>query len=424
MNTRERYAKYILPVVAQGVEPLVVASAKGRTVIDEEGKSYLDCFSGISVVNAGHNHPKILAAAREQMEQLVHCCSYVYHVPVVGRLAEQLAAVAPGGLSKSFFSTSGAEAVEGAMRLAKQATGRREFVALGFSFHGRTVGTLSVTGNQVRKKGNGPYLPGVAFGPAPYCYRCPLGLKYPECDVACAHALKDVVRQQTSGDVAAFIAEPVLGEGGLVAPPPEYFAIAARIFHENGSLFIVDEVQTGFGRTGKMFGIDHSPGAAPDIVAMAKGIAGGFPLGAFMAKEPVSEAMKPGDHLSTFGGNPISCAAALANLEVIREEHLLENSARRGEELRSRLKRLEGTSARVGDVRGRGLMIGLELVKDRTSKEPAPDDAKRVRATLRENGILVGVGGAYGNVVRIQPPLSITAGECDRVASALEAALR
>ena len=424
MNTRERYAKHLLPVVAQGVEPLVVASAKGRTVVDEDGKSYLDCFSGISVVNAGHNHPKILAAAREQMEKLVHCCSYVYHVPVVGRLAEQLAGVAPNGLTKSFFSNSGAEAIEGAMRLARQATGRREFVALGFSFHGRTIGTLSVTGNQVRKKNNGPYLPGVAFGPAPYCYRCPLGLKYPECDVACAHALKDVIRQQTSGDVAAFIAEPVLGEGGLLAPPPEYFNVAARIFHENGALFIVDEVQTGFGRTGKMFGIDHAPGSAPDIVAMAKGIAGGFPLGAFMAKEPVSEAMKPGDHLSTFGGNPISCAAAIANLEVLREENLIENSATRGAELLARLKKLEDTSSRVGEVRGRGLMVGLELVKDRASKEPAPDEAKRIRAVLRENGVLVGVGGAYGNVVRLQPPLSITPGECDRAASALEAALR
>jgi 4-aminobutyrate aminotransferase / (S)-3-amino-2-methylpropionate transaminase / 5-aminovalerate transaminase len=424
MNTREQYAKHLLPVVAQGVEPLVVASAKGRTVVDEDGKSYLDCFSGISVVNAGHNHPKILAAAREQMEKLVHCCSYVYHVPVVGRLAEQLASVAPNGLTKSFFSNSGAEAIEGAMRLAKQATGRREFVALGFSFHGRTIGTLSVTGNQVRKKNNGPYLPGVAFGPAPYCYRCPLGLKYPECDVACAHALKEVVRQQTSGDVAAFIAEPVLGEGGLLAPPPEYFTVAARIFHETGALFIVDEVQTGFGRTGKMFGIDHAPDSAPDIVAMAKGIAGGFPLGAFMAKEPVSEAMKPGDHLSTFGGNPISCAAALANLEVLREENLIENSAIRGAELLARLKKLEERSSRVGEVRGRGLMVGLELVKDRASKEPAPEEAKRVRAALRENGVLVGVGGAYGNVVRLQPPLSITAAECDRAASALEAVLR
>lgn len=424
MNTRERYAKHLLPVVAAGVEPLVVASAKGRTVVDEDGKSYLDCFSGISVVNAGHNHPKILAAAREQMEKLVHCCSYVYHVPVVGRLAEALAGVAPNGLSKSFFCNSGAEAVEGAMRLAKQATGRREFVALGFGFHGRTIGTLSVTGNQVRKKNNGPYLPGVAFGPAPYCYRCPLGLKYPECDVACAHALKDTVRQQTSGDVAAFIAEPVLGEGGLVAPPPEYFKVAAQIFHEHGALFIVDEVQSGFGRTGKMFGIDHCPESKPDVVAMAKGIAGGFPLGAFMAKEPASEAMKPGDHLSTFGGNPISCAAALANLEVLREEKLVENAALRGAELLRRLKKLEETSARVGDVRGVGLMIGLELVNDRKSKEPAPDDAKGVRAALRERGFLVGVGGAYGNVVRIQPPLSITAEECDRIAGVLETVLR
>lgn len=423
MNTRERYAKHLLPVVAQAVEPVVVASAKGRTVVDEEGKSYLDCFSGISVVNAGHNHPKILAAAREQMEKLVHCCSYVYQVPVVGRLAEALAGVAPNGLTKSFFSTSGAEAIEGAVRLAKQATGRREIVALGFGFHGRTIGTLSITGNQVRKKNNGPYVSGVAFGPAPYCYRCPLGLKYPDCEVACAHALKDTIRQQTSGDVAALVAEPVLGEGGLVAPPGEYFEVAARIFHEEGALFIADEVQTGFGRTGKMFGIDHAPGSKPDIVAMAKGIAGGFPLGAFMAKEPVSEAMKPGDHLSTFGGNPISCAAALANLEVIREENLVDNSARRGEELMKRLKKLEERAGLVGEVRGRGLMIGLELVKDKKTKEPAPSDAKAVRATLRERGILVGVGGAYGNVVRLQPPLSITADECDRAASAVEKAL-
>src|SRR5262245_29781757 len=202
MNTKEQYANYLLPVVAKGVEPLVVASAKGRTVVDEDGKSYLDCFSGISVVNAGHNHPKILAAAREQMEKLVHCCSYVYQVPVVGRLAEKLAEVAPGGLKKSFFSNSGAEAIEGAMRLAKQATGRREIVALGFSFHGRTVGTLSITGNQARKRGTGPFLPGVAFGPAPYCYRCRLGLKDPSADLAFAERLKDANRPQTQSDMA------------------------------------------------------------------------------------------------------------------------------------------------------------------------------------------------------------------------------
>jgi 4-aminobutyrate aminotransferase / (S)-3-amino-2-methylpropionate transaminase / 5-aminovalerate transaminase len=424
MDTREQYARFVLPVVAQGVEPIVVTRAQGRSVTAEDGRTYLDCFSGISVVNAGHNHPRILAAAREQMEQLVHCCSYVYHVPAVGQLAEKLAEITPGDLKKSFFSNSGAEANEGAMRLAKQATGRRELVALSHSFHGRTAGTLSVTGNAARKRNNGPYLSGVAFGPAPYCYRCPLGLSYPSCEVACAHALKDVIALETAGDVAAFIVEPVLGEGGIIAPPPEYFEIAAQIFHDAGALFIVDEVQTGLGRTGKMFAIEYSPGASPDIITLAKGIASGFPLGAFTAREPVSEAMRPGDHLSTFGGNPISCAAALANIAVIQEEGLIENAARLGAMLLDRFRRLAERCHLVGDVRGRGLMIGLELVRDRTSKEPAAEEARSIRARLRERGILVGVGGTLGNVVRIQPPLSITAEECDRAASTLEEVLQ
>jgi len=419
MDTREQYAQFLLPVVARAVEPDVVVSARGRTLTAADGRSYLDCFSGISVVNAGHNHPRILAAARAQMEQLVHCCSYVYHVPVVGELAERLAGVVPGGLKKSFFCNSGAEANEGAMRLAKQATGRREVVALTYGFHGRTIGTLSITGNSARKKNNGPYLP-ASFAPAPYCYRCPLGLTYPSCGVACAESLKEVIRLQTAGDVAALVAEPILGEGGIITPPPEYFGIAARIFHEDGALFIVDEVQTGFGRTGKMFGIEHFAGADPDIVTMAKGIASGFPLGAFTARERVSEAMKPGDHLSTFGGNPISCAAALANIAVIEEEKLVENAARQGEWLLGQFRRLQEKTPLIGDVRGRGLMIGLELVRDRRSKEPAAEEARALRATLRERGVLVGVGGNFGNVLRIQPPLSITADECDRVTTTLE----
>src|SRR5688572_27644335 len=228
MDTRKQYADYLLPLVAQGVEPVVVVSAKGRTVTADDGRNYLDCFSGISVVNAGHGHPRVLAAAREQMERLVHCCSYIYHVPAVGRLAEKLAEITPGDLKRSFFGNSGAEANEGAMRLAKQATGRREVVALTYGFHGRTIGTLSITGNSARKKNNGPYMSGVTFAPAPYCYRCPLGLNYPSCDVACAQELKDVIRLQTSGDVAAFVVEPVLGEGGILTPPAEYFEIAAR----------------------------------------------------------------------------------------------------------------------------------------------------------------------------------------------------
>lgn len=423
MNTQEQYARHLLPVVARGVEPIVVASARGRTLTAEDGRTYLDCFSGISVVNAGHGHPRILAAAREQMEALVHCCSYIYHVPVVGQLAEKLAQITPGDITKSFFSCSGAEANEGAMRLAKQATGKREIVALTYGFHGRTIGTLSITGNAGRKRNNGPYLSGTAFGPAPYCYRCPLGLSYPSCDVACAHAMKDVIALQTSGDVAAFVAEPVLGEGGILTPPPEYFEIVTRIFHESGALFIVDEVQSGFGRTGKMFGIEHSPAAEPDIITMAKGIASGFPLGAFSVRESLADAMKPGDHLSTFGGNPIACAAALANIAVIEEERLAENATTQGEMLLSRLRGFQERCPLIGEVRGRGLMIGIELVRDQKTKEPAAEEAKAVRAQLREKGVLVGVGGVLGNVVRIQPPLSITAEECHRVADVLEETL-
>ena len=209
-----------------------------------------------------------------------------------------------------------------------------------------------------------------------------------------------------------------------MTPPSEYFTIAAEIVHGMGSLLIVDEVQTGFGRTGKMFAIEHSAGVEPDILTMAKGIASGFPLGAFIAREPVSEAMQPGDHLSTFGGNPVACAAAAANLDVIREEKLVENSRVRGGELLARFGRLAERSPIVGDVRGRGLMIGIELVTDRKTKEPAGARAKEVRAAMRERGILVGTGGPYGNVVRIQPPLSITADECDRVAGTLEAVLQ
>ncbi len=423
MKTQKQYTNYLLPVGAKVAEPVVIESGQACTVKDPEGNEYLDCFSGISVVNAGHSHPKILAAARAQMEKLVHCCSYVYHVPPVGELAQKLAEVTPGALKKTFFANSGAEAVEGALRLAKRATGRREFVALTNSFHGRTFATLSLTGNQSRKKGGGPYMAGVSFAPAPYCYRCPLKLNPENCGTACAHAIADTIQQQSSSDVAGFVAEPVLGEGGILTPPKDYFEIAVKIIHEHGGLFICDEVQSGFGRTGKLFAIEHYAGVEPDIMTTAKGIANGFPLGAFTASETIADALQPGEHLSTFGGNPVSCAAALANLEVLHEENLIENAAIRGEELMGRFNQLKEKSKLLGDVRGKGLMIGLELVTDKKTKEPAAKEAKAIRASLREQGILIGVGGAYGNVVRLQPPLCITSEECDRAASALEKAL-
>ena len=421
VDTKKQYEQYMITSMVPGFEPVVVARAAGCTFTGDDGTEYLDCFSGIAVTNAGHGHPKIVAAAKRQMDELIHCCTCVYYNPRAGELAERLADVTPGRLEKSFFGSSGAEALEGAMRLAKQFTKRRELISLTHSFHGRTVGTLSISGNWGRKKNSGPYLPGVAFAPAPYCYRCPFRLKYPQCDVACAQCLVDVRGHQTAGEVAAFVAEPVMGEGGILVPPAEYFKIAIQIVHDDGALFIADEVQSGFGRTGTLFAVEQY-GVEPDIMCMAKGIADGFPLGAFIARADVADAFTPGDHLSTFGGNPVCCAAAIANLDVMRDEKLCENAAARGEQLMARFASLESKCKLVGDLRGKGLMIGLELVSD-GDKTPAADAAKQVRTLCREGGVLVGVGGSYGNVVRIQPPLVLTAEQADRAADTVEKAV-
>jgi len=422
MKTRQLYDDYLITGMVAGFEPVEVESASGCVITDVSGDEYLDCFSGIAVTNAGHGHPEVIAAAREQMDKLVHCCTYVYYSPRAGELARLLAEITPGALRKSFFGNSGAEALEGAMRLAKQFTGRKEVVCLSQSFHGRTAATLSITGNRGRKKGSGPYLSGVAFAPAPYCYRCPLKLEPETCGTACAEFIDYVFRYNTAGDVAAFIAEPVMGEGGIVVPPDDYFRIAAEILKREGALFICDEVQSGFGRTGELFAIEHY-GVEPEIMCMAKGIADGFPLGAFIAREDVAGAFTPGDHLSTFGGNPVSCAAAIANIAAMRKEKLPENSAARGEQLMGRLTEFGRDNGLVGEVRGRGLMIGLELVRDKTSKEPAPVEAGKVREICRENGVLVGRGGPLANVIRLQPPLTITAEQADRAATVLEKAL-
>ncbi len=421
MNARELYDRYLITSMVAGFEPIEVERAAGCTVTGADGREYLDCFSGIATVNAGHGHPRVLAAAREQMEKLVHCCSYVYYNPRAAELAKRLAEVTPWALQKTFFGNSGAEAIEGAIRLAKQFTRRRELVCLTLSFHGRTAGTLSITGNRGRKKGFGPYLSGVAFAPAPYCYRCPLKLSYPGCGVACADFLDHVLRYQTAGEVAAFVAEPVMGEGGIIVPPPEYLRRAVDIVRDDGGLFIADEVQTGFGRTGRLFAVEHY-GVEPDILCMAKGIADGFPLGAFTALPDVAEAFTPGDHLSTFGGNPVCCAAALANLDVMDEERLPARAAERGEQLVARLAALKERQPLVGDVRGKGLMVGVELVRD-AAKTPADAEAKEVRRLCREAGVLLGLGGALGNVIRFQPPLVISPGEVDRAADAFAAAL-
>lgn len=422
MDTVEKYAKYVNTAMVARVEPVVVERARAALYLDTSGKQYIDCFSGIAVTNVGHCHPRVIEAARAQMEKLVHCCSYVYYSQPTADLAEKLAAITPGRLQKTFFGNGGAEAIEGALRLAKQFTGRTEFVALQGSFHGRSYATLSVTGNCGRKRRGGPYMVGCTFLPAPYCYRCFYQLEYPSCELRCARALEDVLLYNTYDSVAAFIAEPLLGEGGIIVPPEGFFQEVAKILRKHSILFICDEVQTGFGRTGRMFGIEHY-GVEPDIMAMAKGIADGFPLSGFIAREEVADAFKPGDHLSTFGGNPVSCAAALANIQVLEEEGLVQAAWEKGKWLMERLQELASKSHVVGEVRGKGLMIGLELVKDKHSKEPAAEEGKRVRQRCLEMGVLVGLGGTFGNVIRIQPPLVIEQGQMEQVLLVLSEAL-
>lgn len=421
MNAKQLYDEYMITSMVAGFEPVTVERASGCVIIDTEGREYLDCFSGIAVCNAGHGHPKIINAAHRQLDKLIHCCTYIYYNPLAAELARKLAQITPGALQKSFFGNSGAEALEGAMRLAKQFTNRTELVCLTLSFHGRTVGTLSITGNYSRKKGTGPYLSGIAFAPAPYCYRCPFKLEYPQCGVACAEFLEHVFRFQTAGGVAAFIAEPVLGEGGIIIPPPEYFKTTIEIVRDNGALFIADEVQSGFGRTGKLFAIEHYD-VEPDIMCMAKGIANGFPLGAFITRPDIAKAFTPGDHLSTFGGNPVSCAAAMANIDVMSDERLPQNATVRGDELMNSLIEFKEKYSLVGDVRGKGLMIGIELIKDK-NKTPAVEETRQIRKLCREAGVLIGEGGVFGNVLRLQPPLVLTAEESQRVLEVLEKSL-
>jgi 4-aminobutyrate aminotransferase/(S)-3-amino-2-methylpropionate transaminase len=402
------------------LEPIAVVGGHGATLRDIEGREYLDCYAGISVVNAGHCPPKVVKAVQDQAEKLIHYGPYVYHNPIVTDLAEKLAAIAPKGLMKTFFGNSGAEANETAVKLAKKFTKKQEIVALECSFHGRTVGTLSMTGQSKRKRYDmGPYLSGVSFNTAAYCYRCPFEKEYPECGVLCARRLEDIINYHSSDDVAALIAEPVMGEGGIIVPPPEYFRIIKKILDEHGSLLIVDEVQSGYGRTGKMFGIDHYD-VIPDIMTLGKGIAAGFPLSACIARSDVGDSLQPGDHLSTFGGNPICCAAAIANLDIFDEEKLVEASAKKGEYLLKRFKELQMKHPLIGDVRGKGLMIGVELVKDRKTKTPGTDETIKLRESMRKRGILVGTGGVKACVIRFQPPLIITMKELDNAVDVMD----
>jgi 4-aminobutyrate aminotransferase/(S)-3-amino-2-methylpropionate transaminase len=421
-NTVQKYKDYVMTGFVKSVQPVVVETAKDAVITDVNGKQYIDCFAGISVVNAGHCNPEVIAAAKAQMDKLIHCGSYIYYNQPMADLAEKLAHITPPGLTRTFFGNSGAEAIEGAMKLARLYSGKHEFIALHASFHGRSWGALSVTGNQGRKKRGGPYAAGIAFAPVPYVYRSNWRNDPEECGRQCAKAIDEAVRFATAGDVAAFIAEPVWGEGGILVPPPNYFQEVKKVLDKHGILFIADEVQSGFARTGKMFAIEHF-GVTPDILVTAKGIADGFPLSGFTTRPEIADAYKPGDHLSTFGGNPVACAAALANIQFLEREKLAKRTLETGKYVMGKLRDLQADNTLIGEVRGLGLMIGIELVKDAVLT-PATAEAEAIREVCRENGLLVGVGGVYGNVVRFQPPLVITKQQLDKAVDVFAGALK
>ncbi|MFB6090151.1 MAG: aspartate aminotransferase family protein [Halobellus sp.] len=420
----EQYEEYLMPIWKSLNVPIKRAS--DCTVEDFEGNEYLDVFSGISVTNAGHNNDAVVEAAKDQLDEFVHGCTYVHPNQPAAELAERLAEVTPGDLQKTFFCNSGTEAVEGAIKLARKYTGSKEVLALEMSFHGRTLGSLALTGNKSYKSEMAPTINDVAHVAPPYSYRCQMCDGGP-CSRACAEDVERVVNTHTADDLAAVVVEPVMGEGGIIVPPEGWLSRVEEIAHDHGALLIVDEVQAGYGRTGELWASDHFD-VVPDIMPQAKGIANGLPLGAFTASAEVADAFEAGDHLSTFGGNPVACAAALATIEEL-QDGIIENAREQGEWLHDQLTDLEREYDVVGDARGLGLMQGLELVEPEETGPmdvaPAPDAklAKAVGKHMREAGIVIGVGGFHKNVMRFQPPLTISRDQLERAVEALRTAL-
>lgn len=415
----EKKKNYIMPCLGHFYErPPQFVKGSMQYLFDSTGKKYLDCFAGVSVMNCGHANPDITRRICQQVETLQHVCN-IYLTENFVQLAERLATVTPGKLQKSFFCSTGSEANEGAMLLATIYTQRSEFLALTGGLHGRTKLGMSVTGIGMWRTDPNP-VGGIHFVPHPYCYRCPLEKKHPDCDLACADQVETVIKTATSGRLAALIAEPIQGNAGIVTPPPGYFIRLKEILDAHQTLLIIDEVQTGFARTGKMFAIEHY-GVTPDIMTMAKALGNGVPISAFIATADIADRYtQPG--ASTLGGNPVSSTAALAVLDYIERHHLRENAAARGAQLADGLKDLQRRHPILGDIRGLGLMRGAEFVRADGSPAPAALDAALEK--LKDRGILVGKNGLARNVMAFQPPLVITAADVDHLLNQLEDVLR
>lgn len=387
-----------------------VKKAQGALVWDIDDNEYIDFAGGIAVMNVGHSHPEVVSAVKEQAENFMHTCFMVLPYDSAIKLAQKLCKSVPGATpKKAMFANSGAEAVENAVKIARYYTKRTGIIAFEGAFHGRTLLGMSLTSKaKPYKFGFGPFAPETYRIPYAYCYRCPFGKEYPSCDVKCADHLEDFLISHTAPETtAALIAEPIAGEGGYMVPPPEYFPKLKAICEKHGILFIADEIQTGMGRTGTLFAMEHWNIEA-DITTTAKSLAAGMPLSAVVGKAEIMDSVHPGGIGGTYGANPLACKAALAVFDVIEKENLLEKGKALGNKLMSGLKELEKKFDIIGDVRGMGPLVALELVKDRKTKQPAPEETKAITDYCFEHGLILLSCGTYGNVIRFMMPLVIT----------------
>ncbi len=414
----ERSAGAVSPSLSYAY-PLAVKSAQGVVVEDVDGNRFLDCAAGIAVCSTGHCHPRVVEAIREQAARLLHICAADFYEPAYIALSERLAKLTPckgaspdGNSRRVFLANSGAEAVEAALKLSRHHSERSRIITFLGAFHGRTLGAVSLTASKpVYHGGFGPLVPGIAHVPYGYCYRCAYNLTYPACNLACVDYIEDVLfaRSIPAEEVAAVFVEPVQGEGGYIVPPPGWMQRLRELCDRYGILLVDDEVQAGIGRTGRMFAIEHW-GVEPDIVCAAKALGSGLPISAMIASADIMSWPR-GAHGSTFGGNPVACAAALATLDVIQEQALLSNASRIGEQLLGNLRDLAEESHTIGDVRGLGLMIGVELVKDKATKEIAKKEAQQVIMECFRRGLLLLPCGPSG--IRFSPPLILTPAQAD-----------
>lgn len=417
--------EYLLPSTMTYFEkPLNIVKGEMQYVYDDKGRKYLDAFSAVVTISVGHCHPDVVERVQEQVGQLQHMTTLYYH-PRIVTYGKKLAACAKGAnpkLKHSFFTNSGSEANELAALLAKNYTGAQEFIALEHSFHGRTLMAMTLTGQSIWRHSL-PYVFGVHHAPSGYTYRPPQGVDPKDIGKWAADQVENIIKYSTSGHIAGFYAEPIQGFGGCITPPKDYFPRIYDVVKKYGGLFIADEVQTGFGRTGeKFFGIEHW-GVKPDIITMAKGIGNGVPLGAVLTTKEIAESMNGKVHFNTYGGNPVSMTQGEAVLDAIKKYNYTDNCKKIGNHLIRELNKLQKRHSAIGEVRGKGLMLGVEIVRDPKSKTPAPDTTLKIMEFAKKEGVLLGKGGMAGNTIRIKPPFCVNKDDADQILDVMDRAL-